>query len=694
MVSLAALNISDRLPPDQVLTTFIPADISRIDKYAPAQLIGREAEAKLLSEAWAKAQANETKRPRLLTFVALGGEGKTSLVAKWAVDLAYCGWPGCEAAFAWSFYSQGTRELLAASSDLFLAAALRFFDDSAMAESAQSAHDKGRRLAQLVGAKRALLILDGLEPLQYSPASPTPGELKDEGIIALLKSLAQSSRGLCVVTTRYSIRDLRAYWQGVAPEIKLHRLSREAGVALLHARKIKGPQEELERLVEEVKGHALTLNLLGSYLRDAYDGDIFRRDLVRLEEANREEENGHAFRAMDAYVAWFQRDGDKGLCALAMLRLMGLFDRPAEADCLAALWAPPAIAGITEPLIGLREALRSITLQRLEDAGLVTVIRDSGRLVFLDAHPLLREYFAKTLCEENVEGWRAAHRRLYEYLSKTTPDKKEPKLDDLQPLYRAVIHGCRAGLQQEAFDKIYYNRILRGEEYYPQNLGAYGPEVEAVACFFDELWSRTSPRLKEATRGWLLSQAAFRLRGLGRLSEALEPARAAMKMAIEEENWSEAAIRAANLSSLELTLGEFTAAVADGEASVAFADRSGKIFQRVRFRATYADALHQSDKREEALARFTEAERIQAQGSPEYRLLYRLDGFRYCDLLLADAERSAWRLLLQPSSGAELSSLIESCCAVSDRAVQTFQLSQRNNPKSMSSPIGGGHLQP
>jgi hypothetical protein len=61
---------------------------------------------------------------------------------------------------------------MTASSDLFLKEALTFFGDPAMAGSAQSAFDKGRRLAQLVGTRRALLVLDGLEPLQYAPTSP------------------------------------------------------------------------------------------------------------------------------------------------------------------------------------------------------------------------------------------------------------------------------------------------------------------------------------------------------------------------------------------------------------------------------------------------------------------------------------------------------------------------------------------
>ena len=371
----------------------VPIDISRIDKYAPAQLIGRDDELKLLNDAWAMAQANESKRPRILTFVALGGEGKTSLVAKWAADLAYQNWPGCEAVFAWSFYSQGTREQVAASSDVFLKEALTFFGDPEMAGSALSAYEKGRRLAQLVNEQRALLILDGLEPLQYAPTSPTAGELKDQGLSALLKGLAANNKGLCVVTTRTPIPDLRAYWQTTAPEVELLRLSKEAGIALLRSLGVNGRQEEFETLVEVVKGHALTMNLLGTYLRDAHAGDIRKRDLVNLEEAD-EERGGHAFRVMDAYVRWFEGEDKHGKRALALLRILGLFDRPADIGCLKAVWKAPGVKGLTEPLAGISEAKRNIAMTRLERARLLTVNRDpAGNLLSLDAHPLLREYF-------------------------------------------------------------------------------------------------------------------------------------------------------------------------------------------------------------------------------------------------------------------------------------------------------------
>jgi tetratricopeptide (TPR) repeat protein len=668
-----------------------PADISRIMKYAPSDLIGREAETKLLSDAWDQVVRGETNRPHILTFVALGGEGKTSVAAKWAVDLASQDWPDCDAVLAWSFYSQGTREQLAASSDLFLNEALTFFGDAAMAGSATSAFDKGRRLAQLVGQRRAVLILDGLEPLQYAPTSPTPGELKDQGIAALLKGLAANSRSLCVVTTRYSIPDLRAYVGKTVEERKLARLSTEAGVSLLQSFGVKGSLRkaipssdgrtlwnEFEKLVEDVKGHALTLNLLGSYLRDAHGGDIRKRDLIRLSDADAEEQGGHAFHVMDAYVESLANGGKtpddqaKGRRALAMLRLLGLFDRPASAGTLAALWEGEPIAGLTEPLIGISEAQRNIALQRLEDAKLLTGVREhgSGLLVALDAHPLLREYFGQRLRDGQPDAWRAAHRRIYKHLCATTEDKPDATLEDLLPLYQAVAHGCHAGLQQETCDKVYFDRIQRGEiAYSTKKLGALGSDLGAVACFFETPWSRVSPALTEGDQAWLLNEAAFTLRALGRLAEALDPTRAGLDNYLKQERWGSAARLLGTLSELELTSGEVAGAVADAEEAVTFADRGGDAFECMAVRTIHAAALHQAGRRDEAEARFREAEQMQAESQRNYPLLYSVQGFHYCDLLLSESERKAGKPEQELNDGEHL----VLCGAVAERATQALK---------------------
>jgi hypothetical protein len=131
-------------------------------------------------------------------------------------------------------------------------------------------------------------------------------------------------------------------------------------VWLLRSLGVKGTQKEFETLVEDVKGHALTLNLLGTWLRNAYAGDIRKRHLVNLHEAD-EEQGGRAFRVMDAYVRWFESEGKNGKRALAVLRLLGLFDRPADAGCLEAL-RKPAIPNLTEPLAGVSEPQRNIAI--------------------------------------------------------------------------------------------------------------------------------------------------------------------------------------------------------------------------------------------------------------------------------------------------------------------------------------------
>lgn len=689
--------------------------IDRITQYAPQELIGRDIEKARISDAWARALRAEAGRPHILTFVALGGEGKTSLVAKWAVDeMLAKGWPGCDAAFAWSFYSQGTRDQVAASSDAFLKAALDFFadddDDRAFAASAAGAFEKGLRLARRIGARCSLLILDGLEPLQYAPSAPTPGELKDQGIAALIKGLAQENRGLCLVTTRYSVPDLKAFRQSTAPEVTLTRLSREAGVSLLKAAGVRGSElphlrldesderseqvNEFEKLVEDLKGHALSVTLMGSYLVRFHKKDIRARHHVKLIGPGGKD---HAAHVMDAYVqslvpsgwrTWLRCVVDarlrglraQGRRSLAVLRLLGLFDRPADADCLQALRRPP-IRGLTEAIAHLNDAEWNDTLNSLESARLLTIHRETGSssLLSLDAHPLLREYFARQLREQQPDAWRAAHGRLFEHLCASTKEGDRPTLEDLQPLYQAVAHGCLAGLKQRARVEVYRDRILKGTGsggfYSTKKLGAFGSDLGAMVCFFDQPWQRVSPTLTDADQAWLLSVAAFDLRALGRLTEALEPMRAGLDAQVAQSNWKQAAISASNLSELELTLGEVATAVQDAEQSVTHADRSGDAFQRMGMRTTHADALHQAGRRAEALQGFREAEQMQQERQPDYPLLYSLPSFRYADLLLAAPERAAWQGAApgQPGPAEEAAAHHEALQAVGQRAAQTLE---------------------
>lgn len=357
------------LPPEGPLTT--PATTGSVEiaptrlRHGAEKLFGREQELAELDQTW-----NDPAK-HVLTIVAWGGVGKTSLVVEWMARKASANWPGFERVFDWSFYSQGTREQGTASADTFIADALKFFGDEKLAQSAASPWDKGGRLAQLVAQRRTLMVLDGLEPLQHPPG-PMSGQLKDPALAALLRGLAQRNPGLCLVTTREHVADLAPFGGTTAPEWELQHFSMRAGVELLKTLGVQGTAAEFQRLVEDVAGHALTLNLLGRYLAKAHQGDIRKRNQVKFEKADAKIQGGHAFKTMTAYEKWLAQGGEDGACALAVLRLLGLFDRPADAGCLAALRCEPAVTGLTEPLVGLGEDDWNLAISSLEECGLVS----------------------------------------------------------------------------------------------------------------------------------------------------------------------------------------------------------------------------------------------------------------------------------------------------------------------------------
>lgn len=67
---------------------------------------------------------------------------------------------------------------------------------------------------------------------------------------------------------------------------------------------------------------------------------------------------------------------------MAILRLSGLFDRPADEGCLQALREPPVIPGLTEPLVGLDDEDWNIAVKRLADLYLTRarLLRDPAAL--------------------------------------------------------------------------------------------------------------------------------------------------------------------------------------------------------------------------------------------------------------------------------------------------------------------------
>jgi tetratricopeptide (TPR) repeat protein len=426
----------------------------------------------------------------------------------------------------------------------------------------------------------------------------------------------------------------------------LGSLSPQAGAELLKARGAKGTDEELREVAGEYKGHGLALTLLGSYLEEVAEGDIRRRrEIGPL--AEHERQGGHARRVMAAYEVWL------GKPEIAILRMIGLFDRPAEDDEIAALRAEPAVPGLTDALVGVSGRDWNRAVAKLRRTGLLS--SEQGKRI--DAHPLVREHFGEQLRRDQGEASREGHRRLYAYLmgkAKALPET----IEEMAPLYAAVVHGCLAGENEQALKEVYWKRINRKNEHFNQKkLGAFGSEVAVLSSFFDPPWERLAPGLGEPARAFVLSEAGFALRALGRLSDAAGLMRLSLDGYVAQESWENAAISASNLSELLQALGELSEALAQARKSVELGNTSSNAEERMLNRATLAAALHAMGLRDEAAAQLEEAERMQKESQPAYPLLSSLWGFRYCDLLL-DQGREA---------------------EVPERAAQTLEIATHNH---------------
>ncbi len=583
------------------------------------ELFGRDGELELLDRAWENPQKN------VITLVAFGGVGKTALVKHWLARMGADDYRGARRVYGWSAYSQGSKDR-AAAADLFIDRALRFFGDQD--PEAGSLDQRAVRLANLIRGQKTLLVLDGIESLQYAPG-PSEGHIKDTALRTLVRELAAWNSGLCVITTRAAVADLADQQQTTCPRIDLEQLKPADGARLLKALDVRGDEKELLAASEEFGGHALALTLLGTFLRDVHAGEIRKRGEIG-ELKHKIEEGGHARRVMESYENWLGEGPERSI-----LRMLGLFNRPAPAGAIRALRADQPIdeADWTKALIRLRRAQLVAKADPTEP--------DS-----LDAHPWVREHFGWKLREENESAWRAGHDRLFDYYrGEGCPKERPDTIDEMAPLYAAVTHGCAAGRHTEALDEVYCPRIQRDEEgYSSKKLGAFGSELATLSGFFDPPWSAPVGGLSDAANSFVLGEAGYALRALGRMAEAVESMKAGLDADVQREDWENAARAGGNLSELHLTLGRVDEAIELVKQAVDYADDSKVAFEQMSTLATLADALHQAGRVDRAEALFEKAEVMQKERQPQFPLLYSLPGYRYCDLLL---DQGRWEDVLK-----------------------------------------------
>jgi|GEM_PF-590518 len=617
-------------------------------------LIGRTAELERLDRAW---NSPDGARIHIISIAAWGGVGKSALVNHWFGQMASRDFDGANVLY-WSFYSLGGSDEKAASVEEFVEKALDKFGDGAPAKG--SSWDRTQRLVDHLRSARTLLILDGLEPLQHPPG-PMAGRLKDHSMQFLVRELAAANPGLCVITTRFALPEIDSLVATTAPRIELKGLSADDGAELLEKFGVNGSKKDLRQASIEFKGHALTLTLLATFLRDRCNGDIHRRHEVELLDGD-EELGRHAKSVMASYVKGFGEEPE-----IAVLKLVGLFDRRVGAAAIDVFREGPIIDGLTNALfrydsgalIPMDKSSWLHVLQRLRKAHLL-LAADPNVPEALDAHPLVREYFRAYLKEKFPGGWKSGNARLYEHFKHASP-KLPASRTEMESLYSAMIHACRAGLHEEALEEIYRQRIHQGSEGHSHRiLGSYEAELAMLSEFFElnSNWGHPLRQLKDGTQATVLGLAGSRLRALGRLAEAVDPLRRSLQVHEHLGDYLLAAVRARHLSEVHMTLGNLEQALEYAheelrlteeseklmssdlrdQATTATEDENNIVYEKVVQLTIRGTILHQQGNWPEAQKLFVTAEKMQQNAWPKLPVLFSLWGFRYCDLLLDQLE--------------------------------------------------------
>ena len=247
-------------------------------------LAGRDTEESLLLDAWASCapEADDDAKTNILVLHAIGGAGKTALMRRLVDRLAETDFPHAEKVLGWSAYSQGSGENRNADSENFIIEALRFMGE--LGELPGDAIARARLLAARLKETRTLLLLDGIEPLQSLP-DVNKGRLKDKGLQRLIQDLALGPSGSCRHhLTPTSCRSLRTAASPLSDPAHSTVSVPRAGAHLLRHLGCWGAKDDMEKAVEEVRGHALSVTLLGTYIDAVEAGDIARRDHLGLQD--------------------------------------------------------------------------------------------------------------------------------------------------------------------------------------------------------------------------------------------------------------------------------------------------------------------------------------------------------------------------------------------------------------------------
>ncbi|MFL5386293.1 MAG: trypsin-like peptidase domain-containing protein [Longimicrobiaceae bacterium] len=611
---------------------------------APASLeedwVGREGLLEDIDADWSDAPH------RVTGLIGFGGEGKSSLARRWLdLLLTELDQPRPDGVFWWAFYDRP-------NVDEFFEAALKYMSGGKIDPRAlPSANLKAHVIGAMLGAGRYLFVLDGMEVLQYQEGDQY-GLLRNADLRLFLQLFAAPGhRSFCLVTSRAPLLDLMPFTTYV--ERTVDRLDADDGRALLRRLGVStGADTALDAVVRTWDGHALTLTLLATYLRDRWNGDVAHIgdvppptvDEPRYARVHR------VLRRYDEHLSEAER---------AFLILFSAFRTPVDESAFGRVFcaggqvdeqwqeggaplpedgggpAVPADTGapadaLIAPVAALGDAAFKAMLRRLRDYRLVRRDEHTRRYTI---HPVIRaHYLARLSGFSHPSAVRAAHLRIRDhYVAIAGQTPLHPTLDDLAPLIEAVYHACHAGAFEEAH-QILMERVITPQKVLNYQLGAYETYLMLLMEFFPDADTAREPQPRDNSL-FVLYAVAFCLMRLGRLSEAPSFFERFTVIVLDQDELPRASISYRMLATVYAYLGALTRSAESASEALRLARQAEDDEQTRNALGGVAWMASLRGELSAATAAFQEAEALERRIAPAKRYLYSSRGIQYAEHL-------------------------------------------------------------
>lgn len=440
---------------------------------------------------------------RVRSLIAIGGTGKTALIQHFlAHSIDQRKLKG--SVLVWSFYENP-------NTDAFLEEALNVF----AGESGDNQGLGGRlpRLQRALseGDQPHLLVLDGLERVQSEGGSGRAwGELENHRIKNLLRTIAGGlGKTRAIITSRFKLTDLAQWEHRGYRGIALDTLEKEGAISLLRAWGVKGDDEELSVLAESSGMHALTVSVIGSYLKNYCNGELTGAAQFQLDDASMDDSQAAKLGRILAGYAQQLSTNERDL----LIRL-SIFPKGISVEILRII----IIAGgeIAGTLRGVKEPQLLRLAKRLETLGLVYTYQHRNSIIYT-AHPFLREYFRQLLGVPPEEIHETVRGKLAVGLE-TKPDIKPTDAETLDR-YEALIEQTVLAGQIDEANKLYFNVMGGGGgggHHLYHRTGDYGRILRIVSIFSEDSQPKSlGLSLTENDRAYLINAWGLAALALG-----------------------------------------------------------------------------------------------------------------------------------------------------------------------------------